>query len=177
MGSQLRVVEQEESSKLSKLDIFLLFLVENKETPSFKRMMHFLGSFMISLVVLSSTETAECSPIDKNLDDLKSLHDQSRGDNSGWIDGKCCASLGDSSFTVNEENGGTLKDLATAKKDCVEACEKNLSGELVYSNETCKYASLFFLPKYQTCWLSSSQGCDGGKEIEDCEHYLLYTKL
>ena len=45
-----------------------------------QRMMHFLGRFMMTaFVVLSSTKAGECSPMDKNLGDLKSLYDQSRG--------------------------------------------------------------------------------------------------
>ena len=74
-------------------------------------------------------------------------------------------------------NSETLRDLATAKKDCAEACDKNLSEVLAYYNETCKYATLLFEPKVQYCYLASSQDCDHGKSIEDGLNYHLYTKL
>jgi len=138
-------------------------------------MMHFLGCFMIALVVLSSTERAKCSPIEKNVDDLKSLEDQSRGDNSGWIDGKIC------SYTVEPEDaifstfsGDTLKDLETAKNDCAEACN---------NKPECKYANLWSTDRtmgnaneIQYCYLSTNEECDGGKKIVDYWPCHLYTK-
>merc|ERR1712136_122579 len=140
-----------------------------------KIMMHFLATFimMTAFVVFSSTELAECSPMDKNLDDLKSLYDQSRGDDSGWIKGKSCWGH-DYGFTAHKEDGDTLRDLATAKKDCAEACDKNVGYTLAYYNQTCKYASLLFEPDTQLCYLSSSEWC--WDEPEDALNFYLYTK-
>merc|ERR1712136_67066 len=176
MGSQLRVFEQEVNLKhlANYIYIFLLFRVENKETSTFKIMMHFLATFiMTAFVVFSSTELAECSPMDKNLDDLKSFYDQSRGDDSGWIKGKTCWGH-DYGFVAHKEDGDTLKDLATAKKDCAEACDKNVGYTLAYYNQTCKYASLLFKPDTQICYLSSSEWC--WDEPVDKLNFYLYTK-
>jgi len=134
---------------------------------------------MTAFVVLSSTEVVECSPMDMNLDDLKSLYDQSRADDSEWIKGKTCYG-DDYGFIVNDVTRKrnpeiTLKDLATAKKDCKEACDKNLSGigYLDYVNETCKYASLGFWPEAQICYLATSEDCN---ELYDNLDFYFYTK-
>ena len=102
----------------------------------------------------------------------------SLGDDSGWIKGKTCYGL-DYGFVVNDVTRKrnpeiALKDLATAKKDCAEACNKNVGKALAYYNQTCKYASLLFEPDTQMCYLSSSEWCND--KFDDALNFYLYTK-
>jgi len=101
-----------------------------------------------------------------------------KADDSGWIKGKSC--FGDEyGFIVNNVTRKrnpeiTLKDLATAKKDCIEACDKSLSytGYFDYYNRTCKYASLLFRPETQMCYLAASEDA----QCRDKLDFYLYIK-
>ena len=133
-------------------------------------MMHFLGCFMIALVVLSSTERAKCSPMEKNVDDLKSLEDQSRGSYESldiylsWIMWFCIisiisqlkswysrfASLGDNSgwidgkicsYTVEPEDAIFSTFSGDTLKDLETA--KNDCAEACNNKPECKYANLW----------------------------------
>merc|ERR1712136_448875 len=74
------------SSYFNKPVLFLLLPVKNKEVT-----MNVLAS-LISFVLLSSIGLACSSTIHESLQSLESLHADSRGDSSPWIDGKYCYS-------------------------------------------------------------------------------------
>ena len=133
---------------------------------------------MISMVVLSSTERAKCSPMDKNVDDLKSLEDQSRGSYESldiylswiillyYVNFSCIISIisqlksWSSRFASLGDNSGWIDGkICSYTVEPDQDSTKNLPTHVI-----------------QYCYLSTNEECDGGKKIIDYWPCHLYTK-
>jgi len=112
---------------------------------------------LISFVLLSSIGLACSSTIHESLQSLESLHADSRGDSSPWIDGKYCYSEStdpdaeDPFILYKEDFFNQAANLETAKKECADGCD---------ANEDCKYAEIFWLPgEAQMCTFLTKDLC------------------